>query len=132
MVRCAQPLGNLVDQRNGMELERPMQQRIIAITGNIWIEATNPVFHVMHQLQGEVGMQALIMMQRLIAQAPETQHGSQQNNPPKWRPIDKLLARRWHKAPLSRSRSELLLMGSDRYLLSRSFLSARSLLFFGK
>ena len=46
-----------------------MQQRIIQIASG-----------VEHELPCIIGMQAFVMMQRLVAQAPQTQHGSQQEN----------------------------------------------------
>ena len=44
-----------------------MQQGVVVVTGIIWIETANPIFHVMHKLQGEVGMEAFVMMQWLIS-----------------------------------------------------------------
>ena len=92
MVRRTQPLGNLIDKRNSMELEWAMQQWVIVITGNSWIEAGNPVFHIMHELQGEIGVQAFVMMQRLIAQTPEAQDATEQDNTPVRCPVQDVLA----------------------------------------
>jgi len=66
-------LGNFVDERYEMELERAMQQWIIMIAGNVRIEAAQPRFHVMQQLQREIGVKALIMVERFISQSPEAQ-----------------------------------------------------------
>ncbi len=44
-------------------------------------------------------MQALIVVERLRAQVPETQQRAQENNSPEWQPGQKLLARRPPEAP---------------------------------
>jgi hypothetical protein len=66
-----------------------VQQRIIriaAIALGRRIDTPPPVFYVLQQLQGIVGMQALIVVQRLISQCPEAQDRPKQDHAPERNP----------------------------------------------
>ena len=78
-----------------MELERPVQEWIVLIATNLAGGAAEPVAHVEHKLPGEIGMKALIVMQRFIAQSPETQHRAEQKDRDEGQPVEQLLARRF-------------------------------------
>jgi len=82
-----------------MKLKWSMQQGIILITGiaGHCIETGSPVFQVVHQLQREVGMQAFIVMQWLIAKSPKAQGRSKQDDAPESNTNQQLLARGWRR-----------------------------------
>src|SRR5437660_3287286 len=71
-----------------MKLERAMQQRVVMI-----------IRRIEHKLQGEVGMHALVVMQRPVSQSPEAQDRTQQDHAPESSPHQQLLSRWRYESP---------------------------------